>query len=92
MQILICNLLCTLSFQEMPGVVAFLSAKDIPGENSFIPLGLISLFEDEEVCCVNFRMKELDLRETIFKVPSAEYHVPPYTTPELNSKHRYYKQ
>ncbi|KDR17215.1 hypothetical protein L798_08320, partial [Zootermopsis nevadensis] len=36
---------------EMPGVVAFLSAKDIPGENSFIPLGLISLFEDEELFC-----------------------------------------
>jgi xanthine dehydrogenase molybdopterin-binding subunit B len=34
----------------MPGVVAFLSAKDIPGRNSFVPVGLILLFEDEEVC------------------------------------------
>jgi xanthine dehydrogenase molybdopterin-binding subunit B len=34
----------------MPGVVAFLSAKDIPGKNSFTPVGLIMLTEDEEVC------------------------------------------
>jgi xanthine dehydrogenase molybdopterin-binding subunit B len=34
----------------MPGVVAFLSAKDIPGKNSFTPVGLVMIFEDEEVC------------------------------------------
>jgi hypothetical protein len=34
----------------MPGIVAFLSAKDIPGKNSFIPVGLLFMFEDEEVC------------------------------------------
>jgi hypothetical protein len=36
----------------MPGVVAFFSSKDIPGKNSFIPVGLISMYEDEEVCRV----------------------------------------
>jgi hypothetical protein len=38
----------------MPGIVAFLSAKDIPGKNSFVVVGLISLDEEEEVrllCC-----------------------------------------
>jgi hypothetical protein len=33
----------------MPGIVAFLSAKDIPGKNSFIPVGLLTMVEDEEV-------------------------------------------
>jgi xanthine dehydrogenase molybdopterin-binding subunit B len=36
-------------FQDIPGIVAFLSAKDIPGKNSFTPVGLMALFEDEEV-------------------------------------------
>jgi xanthine dehydrogenase molybdopterin-binding subunit B len=36
-------------FQDIPGVVAFLSAKDIPGKNSFIPSGLaLDFFEDDE--------------------------------------------
>jgi xanthine dehydrogenase molybdopterin-binding subunit B len=41
--------LCSLIFQDIPGIVAFLSAKDIPGKNSFAPVGLILLDEDEEV-------------------------------------------
>jgi xanthine dehydrogenase molybdopterin-binding subunit B len=36
-------------FQDIPGIVAFLTAKDIPGKNSFIPVGLVMLVEDEEV-------------------------------------------
>jgi xanthine dehydrogenase molybdopterin-binding subunit B len=36
-------------FQDIPGIVAFLCAKDIPGKNSFIPVGLLSMVEDEEV-------------------------------------------
>jgi len=36
-------------FQDSPGIVAFLSAKDIPGKNSFIPIKLAFLDEDEEV-------------------------------------------
>jgi xanthine dehydrogenase molybdopterin-binding subunit B len=36
-------------FQDIPGIIAFLTAKDIPGKNSFIPLGLMSMVEDEEV-------------------------------------------
>jgi xanthine dehydrogenase molybdopterin-binding subunit B len=39
-------------FQEIPGVVAFLSAKDIPGKNTFTPLGLMSIVEEEEVSCL----------------------------------------
>jgi len=44
-----CNLLHSFVFQDIPGVVAFLTAKDIPGKNSFIPVGLVTLDEDEEV-------------------------------------------
>jgi len=36
-------------FQHIPGIVAFLTAKDIPGKNSFIPVGLMLMYEDEEV-------------------------------------------
>jgi xanthine dehydrogenase molybdopterin-binding subunit B len=36
-------------FQDIPGIVAFLTAKDIPGKNSFVPLGLMLMLEDEEV-------------------------------------------
>ena len=43
------NLLHSFIFQDIPGIVAFLSAKDIPGKNSFIPVGMVMLFEDEEV-------------------------------------------
>ncbi|XP_069694441.1 xanthine dehydrogenase-like isoform X2 [Periplaneta americana] len=35
----------------MPGVVAFLSAKDIPGKNNFIPVGLLGMVEEEELFC-----------------------------------------
>jgi hypothetical protein len=54
----------------MPGVVAFLSAKDIPGKNSFIPVGLIALNEDEEVCkiCINFIVvMKIDVRTDVEK-------------------------
>jgi xanthine dehydrogenase molybdopterin-binding subunit B len=36
-------------FQDIPGIIAFLTAKDIPGKNSFIPMGLMFMDEDEEV-------------------------------------------
>jgi xanthine dehydrogenase molybdopterin-binding subunit B len=36
-------------FQDIPGIVAFLTAKDIPGKNSFIPVGLLTMVEEEEV-------------------------------------------
>jgi len=36
---------------DIPGIVAFLTAKDIPGKNSFIPLGLMFMLEDEEIFC-----------------------------------------
>jgi len=36
-------------FQDIPGIVAFLTVKDIPGKNSFIPVGLVFMAEDEEV-------------------------------------------
>jgi xanthine dehydrogenase molybdopterin-binding subunit B len=40
-------------FQDIPGVVAFLSAKDIPGKNSYVPFGLVlAFFEDEEEVCL----------------------------------------
>jgi len=45
----LCNLLHSFLFQDIPGIVAFLSAKDIPGKNSFIRPGLMMLPEDEEV-------------------------------------------
>jgi len=45
----LCNLLHSFLFQDIPGIVAFLSAKDIPGKNSFIHPGLMMLSEDEEV-------------------------------------------
>jgi len=48
-------------FQDIPGIVAFLTAKDIPGKNSFIPLGLVFLNEDEEVsllCSYKMRWQE----------------------------------
>jgi hypothetical protein len=36
-------------FQDIPGIVAFLTAKDKKRKNSFIPVGLILAVEDEEV-------------------------------------------
>jgi xanthine dehydrogenase molybdopterin-binding subunit B len=36
-------------FQDIPGIIAFLTAKDIPGKNSFIPVGLLTMVEEEEV-------------------------------------------
>jgi len=36
-------------FQHIPGIIAFLTAKDIPGKNSFIPVGLLTMVEEEEV-------------------------------------------
>ncbi|GFG40150.1 hypothetical protein Cfor_02488, partial [Coptotermes formosanus] len=36
---------------DIPGIVAFLSAKDIPGKNSFIPVGILTMVEDEEIFC-----------------------------------------
>ena len=44
-----CNLLHSFMFQGIPGVVAFLTAKDIPGKNSFVPVGLLTMVEEEEV-------------------------------------------
>lgn len=35
----------------MPGVVAFYSAKDIPGENNFVPLKAMLIFQAEEIFC-----------------------------------------
>ena len=46
---ILCNLLLSFMFQYIPGVVAFLSAEDIPGKNSFIPVGLLTMIEEEEV-------------------------------------------
>lgn len=37
--------------QKVPGVVAFYSAKDIPGTNSFMLLGVIVFVKEEEVFC-----------------------------------------
>jgi len=36
-------------FQNIPGIVGFLTAKDIPGKNSFVPVGLLTMTEEEEV-------------------------------------------
>ena len=44
-----CNLLYSFVFQDIPGIVAFLTAKDIPGKNSFVPVGIMFMYEDEEV-------------------------------------------
>jgi xanthine dehydrogenase/oxidase len=38
-------------FQAMPGVVAFYSAKDIPGENTFTPLTIPFMAAKEEILC-----------------------------------------
>lgn len=38
-------------FQKIPGVIAFYSAKDIPGNNSFILIGAIVYLKEEEVFC-----------------------------------------
>lgn len=35
----------------MPGVIAFYSAKDIPGKNNFIPLKAMLVFAEEEIFC-----------------------------------------
>ncbi|KAG6464941.1 hypothetical protein O3G_MSEX014825 [Manduca sexta] len=36
---------------EIPGVIAFYSAKDIPGQNTFTPTGFILYLADEEIFC-----------------------------------------
>ncbi|KAG6462344.1 hypothetical protein O3G_MSEX013203 [Manduca sexta] len=36
---------------EMPGVIAFYSAKDIPGQNTFTPTGFTLYLADEEIFC-----------------------------------------
>jgi xanthine dehydrogenase molybdopterin-binding subunit B len=45
----LCKLLHPFVFQDIPGIIAFLTAKDIPGKNSFVPVPLVFLNEDEEV-------------------------------------------
>lgn len=37
--------------QKIPGVIAFYSAKDIPGKNSFTRLGVFVFVKDEELFC-----------------------------------------
>ncbi|CAD7078516.1 unnamed protein product [Hermetia illucens] len=37
----------------MEGVIAFYSAKDIPGTNSFVVIGLFQIFENEELFCAD---------------------------------------
>jgi xanthine dehydrogenase/oxidase len=36
---------------KIPGVVAFYSAKDIPGKNTFMPLNFLFVDEEEEIFC-----------------------------------------
>lgn len=37
--------------QDEPGVVAFYTAKDLPGPNTFIPVGTAIFMADEEIFC-----------------------------------------
>lgn len=38
-------------FQKVPGVIAFYTAKDIPGDNSFTPLNVPLMSESEQILC-----------------------------------------